>query len=577
MGDSEESVNSYRRSYIKFRGNATWYNNIDGLANLTEEKKWYLKKDVYYLRDANTDYELSSERTLDVTIFYPSTMPLPTSTVYTINTKTALSVPYNVQITYGDNQKCPEDQPFIFKTIQKPFFYKAVVWEGFADVTGTTFADIIFRTASISGKVYNGITYNREFGDFIVNDDFLTERAVATQSDSSSAMRETNIPVLANRDIENFSSYPEISFAITEGSPSSYDPNYEPETVYLAAPAIGTSEGWDVVLNAIVSGTNNNLLLVINNEEPLTYMPLEGIYINDVYSNPINMYVSTNDNTDITTGFNITNATTMAWSDTYSGFTYQLPGRGVIAPPYLNLFGEVLTSSQQGSQECILKTRNLIRRQLGVNTPDNNWQTSFYYKPREGYFGFMRGDHFGGVTLGFVISLPFEVSMASKIVGNIESAIVYFIDNDGYKYIDLMEAGLTPVFNQKWKKTEGQTDFNVCSVKFVVDDSAESINSEYDYSGNTVNRTTHDNYAPPATISGEPKKATIQELVNLGNRFKEKGQKYPQSGKGNNYADKYCVVLETGTMETENGDVRLKIVQTYHSVITKTPKLDDGD
>lgn len=474
VSSPEEAVNSYRLSYVEFSDN-TWYRNIDGLSTITEEQKWYLKKDVFIT---------SNEDALTMLYVIPFSEDNVLPNVY-INdqernyfTKQNASISERKVVLKNPSGEviCPfGGNPFPFKCVTKRFeFGKTLYWEGYNHPNSifTRTAGNYFINGYLTYVIKNGITYlssnERTFGDVTINgDNTYASNSLfkPTQTDSIRSTLSNSISI--SEPIRSGRAF----FSVTEGHPETYDYKYSPETIEADASMIGSDENWSAYFEIYVKSSGNTQFgITINNVLPLSKTG-DDIYTNSgeyVDGANINFYVYPTSGiifteVDMMKSYNYNAALSashkMRWNDERECLVYNI-AEIVFPDSGYTVYGE-----SHNKNGIPFKTRNIVRNNLilpkyAIN--DNGKRFNLYdiYKKYKDS-SFTKKNEFkitrnSNCITSIKISLPFYIEeldafqnalFNTGLLASAESVLFYFIDGGAnsnyekntYYYIDLRQ------------------------------------------------------------------------------------------------------------------------------------------
>lgn len=421
----EDAVNSYRLSYIEMTGGPGWYRRIDDLTTLTDEQRWYLKKDVFYDGDGETK--------LYITTFNTEDMPVPEVSIKVVGTvenrseftksegaaAQSMSQTGEMQIMLKDNGApiltCPyPDRPktynsgnyFPFACISKPFTLEnCYFWEGYEREIkqeigiGDKYGRSILKGLS-NGDIKNGITYDNKFGFISLNDGeyLFPESDLAVQSKDSVTNRIKHFDYTFE---EGIFSHDEVSIEVGEGHPENYNVLYEPHTVYDSCKTIGPDDDWEsniVIYFATSASTISESLvtgcgfyLTLNNKDPLEkvtstkyrntskYTDDEGTYL-DFFAVGTLLGAGTSgrkafiEKRDLSSVSDYYRSFTWDNKSFLSCFAKQITDSArdsILRGSRIEIFGEVKSSSQQ------VLTRGIVKNGLNFSVDDVNIYTAF--------------------------------------------------------------------------------------------------------------------------------------------------------------------------------------------------------
>lgn len=271
----DDSPITFRNPLIKIwyyhPNNWDWYNYIYENGELTDTQKWYVRKNSFFIytgyKDGyNSEEDMSeyfpSVRDMYVNLYYPSTVGNVSCRINTNVTSvfhvdnvfpSNLMKRYDISITgRTEDGRTLQTPPinggiFSFYVFYKPYYYQAVIWEGYA------IRDISEKAGHgcAYGTIYNGVVIDsgadQYFGPTVVNDTYRFDVAVSplTRDFLPSVTRMTPIEYENTERLFNDASN---KLLITEGYPTDYEGAYAPAEYFIETPTIGIASNWYVDL-----------------------------------------------------------------------------------------------------------------------------------------------------------------------------------------------------------------------------------------------------------------------------------------------------------------------------------------
>lgn len=294
----EDSPVTFRNPVVKiwYDNQNYWYRDLYpadiSKDELTATHKWYIKKMLYYVVEGYKDTDkatedfnenFTSERKVYVNLYYPTTVGnvlckidgVPgnsfdkTHGYATVNSQ--IITYHSIEITGRTVNPDQSGSPilytpmierggvFRFPIFYKPYYYNAVVWEGYTSALQNAKSSY----GHVNGIIYNGIVYDtgigeQSFGPTWVNERFRIDSSVNVtfmrndfENDRVSPIRYTGDSVTTFSDSSNI-------LLITEGSPKNYEGVYTPVEYSIESNVIGVSTSWQFDFTMeIVNGRTN--------------------------------------------------------------------------------------------------------------------------------------------------------------------------------------------------------------------------------------------------------------------------------------------------------------------------------
>jgi hypothetical protein len=154
----------------------------------------------------------------------------------------------------------------------KPFYYEAVVWEGYSYLgTGSTGS-----YGHVNGSIYNGVVYDIEedgerkqiFGPILLNDRYNLNNSVEVSvinNDFDETVRVS--PINYDAEVGTTLSDGSNSILVTEGSPQDYVESYSPVEYSIETSTIGNASTWVFTLDVVNTGTTRTANLYFEFED----------------------------------------------------------------------------------------------------------------------------------------------------------------------------------------------------------------------------------------------------------------------------------------------------------------------
>lgn len=301
LESEDDSPVTFRNPLIKTWHDHTsdWYLHLyEG--ELTPKQIWYIRKNMFYVMqgvndDDGGDFELneyfSSNRTLYINQYFPSTignvicnLKVPGATGYTPSSSFEVKnygaqqpQEYLLYIT-GQNAETPSvtyrtppmaynNGIFNFYVFYKPYYYQAVIWEGYSVMDITNATNNPAACGHINGKIYNGIVYDsgstQVFGPTLFNDMEVGVDITVTPMTNDFTCGRTSTMEYSDT-AKTFTDSSNL-LLITEGAPDDYESVYTPVEYSVEANSVGTSGNWGVKL-LIDNFSTNTVKLVLTTE-----------------------------------------------------------------------------------------------------------------------------------------------------------------------------------------------------------------------------------------------------------------------------------------------------------------------
>ena len=439
----DDSPVTYRNPIIKiwYTNQSTWYNHLydgDTQPELTDEQRWYVRKTSFYVlgqplsRDEDiNEYFPCEGKMLYINTYYPTTIGnvtvVPQDKILMHNQSKILFDPtgniitgYTFSVTgkTGDGIVITAPQAryggqFTFYIFYKPYFYQAIIWEGYSVLTGNPTPTAAY--GHVNGTVFNGVVYDvptgQTFGPTLFNDrpNIITITPSNIPNDFTN-VRQTPFSYDAEDEFPFGNSV--NSLQISEGSPETYESEYAPVEYRIEAPAIGNQNGYSV--DFIMDITNRNNPIV---KFTITFDDNEYETINWFWSANMPLSAVTNQQRAITwstddlralymsaaglTGITIPSAETMSFDIDLQSTSCRLTNSGNGGQANDVSSGTLLLESEKrdsfrynmdGTQDHLgfLKSRNFIRDDIQMNYSylSNKLKVVFFF----GCPAYTRGD-----------------------------------------------------------------------------------------------------------------------------------------------------------------------------------------
>lgn len=295
---------TYRNPIVKvwYATGDNWFKNMYNPSEEDEfsnEQKWYVRKNIFFnyiTGNTDTDEYYTSERTsqrrnqMVVNLYYPSTIgnvncyidgnnttnfdktsrgaTVPGSIIEWHKIYVSGSLEDNTTVVapisgYGD---------FRFPIIYKPYYYKAVIWEGYAILsiygTGNTLS-----YAQAHGVIYNGVVFDESngvqvFGPTLINERIRIDSAVndnvAFMSDDFVAPNNRTTMISYYGDGSTVLSESTNKLTITEGSPKYVEySEYTPVEYSIEAGAIGNPSNFVVDFEMVITSSERYAKFIV--------------------------------------------------------------------------------------------------------------------------------------------------------------------------------------------------------------------------------------------------------------------------------------------------------------------------
>ena len=295
----EDSPVTFRNPVVKiwYDNQNDWYRDLypsdTSKDELTATHKWYIKKMLYYVvkdyndkdkavEDLNENFT-SERKQVYVNLYYPTTVGDVMCKIDGVQTnifeKTHGNATVNSQIiTYHSieitGRTVNPDQSgspilytpmierggvFRFPIFYKPYYYKAVVWEGYTSALENAKSSY----GHVNGNIYNGIVYDtgigeQSFGPTLLNERLRIDSAVSVTFMNNDFENDRVSPINFTGDtISTFCDSSNV-LLITEGSPKDYESVYTPVEYSVESNVIGVSTSWqfDFIMEIVDGRTN---------------------------------------------------------------------------------------------------------------------------------------------------------------------------------------------------------------------------------------------------------------------------------------------------------------------------------
>ena len=458
----EEAVNTYRTTFKKLvQTYPEWWNIIDSLP-ISETKKWYLKKDVYLPSPSANELFEEDRDMLYLTLMFGDTItdakimgrigsgeykPMSEVNRYSLSGSTSQLSLYSVATRVdesGDSETIyvPEQSnPFIFRTLVKPFTFDTVVWEGYKDFGG--------EEPTFSSTIKNCITYD----DFIGNGNSVklnNINFVIEGNETSWYDPNTGEIKFVNQTFPSgvtFSNFYNSVFEVTEGSPKNFNSEYEPITLSLtniSTKAVTQGLAFKLILSGLTSQRQyqTKKLTIVSSMEgedmQSTFEVDDGVFADISYR-----IAKTQEDAKTVLNYN-----TVPVPMDVSGDTYFAMAKTVV--------------SSMSSTLTNIGVFGLIDTKDWLNIQGVNYNDAFYHpgSPYPGIaFGVARDKN--KMTVSF--ALPYPQEKVKKIGNRISKLDVYYYF--GKKHIELIGNGVSCFFGHlqnecislKWGRIYGIT------------------------------------------------------------------------------------------------------------------------
>ena len=464
--NEEDSPVTFRNPIIKaWHDNKDyWYQHLYDCGELSYDQIWYVKKTMFFIFESaipetdtynDMDENYPSKRNLYLNTYYGSEVGNVVSTINeSIGSVMENVMPgneYKIKITGstadGQSVKTPKDDyKFKLPIIYKPYYYKAVIWEGYSAFENTTIENFKgYAMGHAIGTIYNGITYDymdgntpkTAFGRTVLNEardltDIVNQDVAWMGDDEMTSGRTTSFRYDANETGETYSRFEgvESSLLITEGSPDIIESTYVPVEYSISTPGIGGPSSWEVFLELVDtgSGISNNISRTMRVVTYNEYDTLNG-YVFTGFSDDMYTNVEPSGWTAITAS-----ESTDEYGDPTMEFSFSYSGsENVLMCESMKLDDLIYNSNIPESQLGYLKSRNIIRH--GFNQD---------YKKRNNMGIVIQGTTIQSPSVRDVIEkMRINVgldsnSQANKFWQNIEDIIVTWRNGSDYVTVKLL-------------------------------------------------------------------------------------------------------------------------------------------
>ena len=306
----DDSPVTYRNPIIKlwYRYPDAWYLHMyDEIPNdLNSDQKWYVRKMLYYVLEGlsgnikERDFELNenfvSKRTIYINAYYPPTVgnvqcyinDIPGSTfektspedmvldegqiIQSINVKLTGNS-FNDGEIYAPIPGRSGGNSFNFSIFYKPYYYQAVIWEGYSAMDSPVTpedGDVPDITLGhVYGWIHNGIVYDETnekqvFGPTVLNDRIFIETNPTKMTNDFNNKRKTEIKYSSTGD-----TFTEATnkLLITEGAPKNYESVYTPVEYSVETSTVGASSMWELGLVITITDSTSKASLTVSFED----------------------------------------------------------------------------------------------------------------------------------------------------------------------------------------------------------------------------------------------------------------------------------------------------------------------
>ena len=284
-----------------------YYNN-----ELSDEQRWYIRKACFYALGSIIDDSVEEEineafitegKELYINTYYPTSIGnvsvIPSDKITVTNPDKIIHgdiiTAYTFNVTgrtyEGDIIYAPSIAPRQFKyfLFYKPYYYQAIIWEGYNVLTGTTFDDIPARYGNINGTIFNGVVYdndgNMTFGPTFFNDRIeILNVIVDTGLKNDFHVQRITPFFYVDENYEEFTSASN-SVQIMEGSPQRYESSYQPVEYRIETAAVGNQNSYEVNFFMDITNTANPIVKFVVNFDNIGYETLRWYWH---YNKPVN-------------------------------------------------------------------------------------------------------------------------------------------------------------------------------------------------------------------------------------------------------------------------------------------------
>ena len=348
--NEEDSPVTFRNPIIKtwYDNRDNWYKHLYDCGELSYDQIWYVKKTMFFIFESaipgsdtydEMDENYPSKRNLYLNTYYSpevgSVVPTINGNVGSVMENVMPGNVYEIKITGstsdGQTVQAPSvaGDKFRIPIIYKPYYYNAVIWEGYSVFENTTVGEFKgYAMGHAVGTIYNGVTYDyldngttkTVFGRTVLNEardlTNVVNQNVTTMADSE--MTSTRTTSFEYDALESGGTYTrfegaESSLLITEGSPDIIESTYVPAEYRITTTSVGSPSNWNVILEIVYSGSSQFVqkmrISTYNEYETLNGYVFSG-FVPEMYRNveitsstPIPAYQSTDEYGDSITEF----------------------------------------------------------------------------------------------------------------------------------------------------------------------------------------------------------------------------------------------------------------------------------
>lgn len=296
LESEEDSPVTYRNPIIKlwFAHPDDWFGYLYSSGELTYDQIWYIKKNIFYIfsgyaSDYDSDEEMNeyfpTKRDLFINTYYNSTIgdvevrvlknggsEISTSVLQTVQPGDIYNIRISGRTEDGTIINVPKQGAFRFPIKYKPYYYRAVVWEGYSVFSEKELLVKDYFFAHTYGDIFNGITYDRADGRTVFGNTLLNEKYDLTDNVNVNVVYLGDTEIMGNNERvtnfaydnnETFFDDADMTLTIIEGAPDVYDSTYPPVEYTIIAQPIGNSSNWEVHMS------------VAYNLDPRTREPIE--------------------------------------------------------------------------------------------------------------------------------------------------------------------------------------------------------------------------------------------------------------------------------------------------------------
>lgn len=254
-----------------------WYNYLYYNNELSDDQRWYIRKTCFYAigsvidgitEEEINEYFISEDTTLYINPYYPTSIGNvnvnPNDKLVMINPDRIIHgdiiTAYTFNITgstyEGNNMIVAPSilsRQFTYYLFYKPYYYQAIVWEGYNVLSNSAFA----RNGQVNGNIFNGVVYDSG-GTLVFGPTFFNDRTEITNVIIDQGLKNDfnigRITPFQYVDSEEFTSASN-SVKIMEGSPQRYESSYQPVEYRIETAAVGNQNSYEVNFEMDITST----------------------------------------------------------------------------------------------------------------------------------------------------------------------------------------------------------------------------------------------------------------------------------------------------------------------------------